>query len=145
MRVSKATRRVYSEVDEFLKLLTDEQRKKIPKELKNMFRFEKDKEYIKIIDPTIDIEKQNLMSETLAIIAMLNLKYWCEDENEKEELKQIYINNNRFKKSFQKGFSFKTETEENKNPQKLEEGITIYKEAKIKRILNKILKFFHLK
>lgn len=33
MRVSKATRRAYSEVDEFLKLLTDEQREKIPKEL----------------------------------------------------------------------------------------------------------------
>ena len=33
------------------------------------------------------------MEETLAIIAMLNLKYWCEDKNERERLKQIYRNN----------------------------------------------------
>ena len=35
------------------------------------------------------------MEETLALIAMLNLQYWCKDENEKERLKSIYAENER--------------------------------------------------
>lgn len=35
------------------------------------------------------------MEETLALIAMLNLQYWCKDENEKERLKSVYAENER--------------------------------------------------
>ena len=45
---------------------------------------------IKLIQP---IKNQNLKEETLALIAMLNLQYWCEDEIEKQRLKKIYDNN----------------------------------------------------
>lgn len=54
---------------------------------------EKDRTYIKNITPNIPIKEQNLKEETLALIAMLNLQYWCEDENEKEKLKNIYNEN----------------------------------------------------
>ena len=57
------------------------------------FKEEKDKEYKKQIDSEIPIKDQNLKSETLAIIAMLNLQYWCEDEQEKERLKKVYAQN----------------------------------------------------
>lgn len=88
MGVSKHTREAYSEIDEFLSLLTEEQIKKIPLKLREFFEEEKDKEYNKKIDSEIPIKDQNLKSETLAIIAMLNLQYWCEDEQEKERLKK---------------------------------------------------------
>ena len=39
------------------------------------------------------IKEQNLKEETLALIAILYLKYICEDENEKEELKEIFRKN----------------------------------------------------
>ena len=70
-----------------------------------MFKEEKDKEYLKNITADVDIEKQELMEETLAIIAMLNLKYWCEDKNERERLKQIYRNNEKeYQELVQVGF-----------------------------------------
>ena len=52
-------------------------------------------EYIKHINPNIPIKNQNLLEETLALIAMLNLQYWCKDEQEKERLKNIYAENER--------------------------------------------------
>lgn len=93
MSISPATRKAYSEIDEFINLLSIEEQNEIPKKLRDFFKNQKDNEYVKNINPNIAIEKQNLMQETLTLIAMLNLQYWCEDENEKEKLKNIYKEN----------------------------------------------------
>ena len=95
MNVSMNTRKAYSEVDEFLELLSEEQRNEIPKKLRNFFKNEKDQKYLKNIDKNIPIKYQNLKEETLAIIAFLNLKYWCKDEDVKNRLKKIYEQNER--------------------------------------------------
>ena len=89
------TRQAYSEIDEFIGLLTVDEQKQIPKKLRDFFKEQKDKEYIKHINPNIPIKNQNLLEETLALIAMLNLQYWCKDEQEKERLKNIYAENER--------------------------------------------------
>ena len=47
MGVSINTRKAYSEIDEFLGLLSEEQRNKIPKKLREFFKEEKDQEYKK--------------------------------------------------------------------------------------------------
>ena len=93
--VTALTRKAYSEVDEFLELLNNEDREKIPQKLRNFFREEKDKSYTKGIILEKTIEEQNLLKETLAIIAFLNLQYWCESEEEKQRLMSIYNNNER--------------------------------------------------
>ena len=93
MGVSINTRKAYSEIDEFLGLLSEEQRNKIPKKLREFFKEEKDQEYKKGINPNIAIKNQDLKEETLGIIALLNLQYWCEDENEKQRLKEVYAKN----------------------------------------------------
>ena len=93
MVVSINTRQAYSEIDEFLGLLTEEQRNEIPKKLREFFKEKKDKEYVKNIDTSIPIKDQNLKEETLAIIALLNLQYWCKDETEKKRLQTIYAQN----------------------------------------------------
>ena len=59
----------------------------------DFFNQEKDEEYIKRINPDIPIKDQALNEETLAIIAWLNLEYWCQDENEKKRLREIYERN----------------------------------------------------
>ena len=41
MGVTSNTRQAYSEIDEFLNLLTEEQREKIPKKLRDFFKKEK--------------------------------------------------------------------------------------------------------
>lgn len=95
MSISIKTRQAYSEIDEFIELLTIEEQNEIPKKLRDFFKNQKDTEYVKNINPNIPIKDQNLLEETLALIAMLNLQYWCKDEKEKERLKSIYAENER--------------------------------------------------
>lgn len=86
-------KQAYAEVDEILGIIEDSFLNKIPKKLRDFFKSAKDKNYSKKIDTNRAIEEQSLLSETLAIIAFLNLKYWCEDEKEKERLIKIYKEN----------------------------------------------------
>ena len=87
------TRQAYTEIDNFIELLDEYSRNKVPKKLREFFKREKDNTYTKTIEPNIPIKEQNLKEETLALIAMLNLQYWCEDEEEKRRLKKIYADN----------------------------------------------------
>ena len=150
MEISKNIRQTYSEIDEFLKLLTYEQRNKIPQKLRDFFSEEKDSNYIKGIDPKHPIKNQNLKEETLGIIALLNLQYWCEDENEKQKLKEIYSKNEEvyqelLREKFNPDNIFKKKTsstniEASKNMQ-----MVVKKESTIKRFFHHIIKFLRLK
>lgn len=148
MSISTKTRQAYSEIDEFIGLLTIEEQNEIPKKLREFFKEQKDSEYVKNINPNIPIKEQNLLEETLALIAMLNLQYWCKDENEKERLKSVYAENER---------KYQDELREKYNPdnlfknkqrvveEKIEEtAIVEYKEdtiwTKIKRFLKGLFK-----
>lgn len=91
--LSVNTRQTYTEIDNFIELLDEYNRNKVPKKLREFFKREKDNTYIKTINPNIPIKEQYLKEETLALIAMLNLQYWCEDEEEKRRLKKIYADN----------------------------------------------------
>lgn len=108
--------------------------------------------YIKKINPNQSIQSQNLKEETLALIAMLNLQYWCENEDEKERLKKIYAQNEKkYQDMIQEKYNidniFKKNEEiiENKQEQKNDMQIVVYKNSTLKRIINKILNFLHLR
>ena len=152
MGVSLTTRQAYSEIDEFLRLLTEEQREKIPRKVREFFREEKDSNYIKGIRVDIPVSQQNFKEETLAIIALLNLQYWCQDESEKQRLKSIYASNEKmYKEMLQVKFNpddiFKKRnmhkedeiTDETSSVKMIE-----YKEPIIKRIINKIKNFLRI-
>ncbi len=153
MNVSIKTRQAYSEIDEFLELLTEEQRNEIPKKLREFFKEEKDKEYFKNIDPNIPIKDQNLKEETLAIIALLNLQYWCKDEAEKKRLKAIYDQNEKeyqdmLYEKYNPNDIFKKKEDniiENNNGIKENMQMAEYKEPIFKRIINKILIFIRIR
>lgn len=149
MGVSVRTRQAYSEIDEFLGLLSEEQRNKIPKKLREFFKEEKDQEYRKGIDPNIVIKNQNLKEETLGIIALLNLQYWCEDENEKQRLKEVYAKNEQvYQDMLQVAFNpddiFKKRTKplESEQPEVENKQMVVYKESFIKKVLSKIKRIF---
>lgn len=93
MEISVEQKQAYAEIDNFLGLLDEETRNKVPEQLRKIFKEEKAYNYNKKIDVNKPISEQNLKDETLAIIALLNLKYWCNDENEKKRLKEIYSKN----------------------------------------------------
>lgn len=86
------TRQAYSEVDKFLGLLGIEMVNKIPIKLREFFKREMDKSYNPKIDINVPIKEQHLKRKTIAIIAGLNLQYWCEEER-KKELSKIYSDN----------------------------------------------------
>lgn len=140
MGVSINTRKAYSEIDEFLGLLSEEQRNKIPKKLRAFFKEEKDQEYKKGINPNIAIKNQHLKEETLGIIALLNLQYWCGDENEKQRLKEVYAKNEQvYQKMLQVAFNpddiFKKRTKQLESEQQEVENkqMVVYKESFIKK------------
>ena len=147
MEISQTQRQAYSEIDEFLDLITEEEKNQIPIKLRDFFKKEKDQEYHKGIDPNIPIKDQNLKSETLALIALLNLQYWCKDEDEKKRLTQIYADNEKkyqdeMREKYNPDNIFKNKKEKinNENNQ-----IVQYKESFIKKLITKFVKFFHFK
>lgn len=93
MELTAKNRKMFSELDEFLSLLSVEERNAIPEEEREFYKTEKDKEYVKSIDINKPLSEQNLMIETLSAIAVLNLKYWCKNEEEKNILKKKYYEN----------------------------------------------------
>ena len=85
--------KAYAEVDEILALMESEYIEKIPKKMREMFKKERPNDYNPLIQIDIPLEEQKLQRKTFAILAMLNLNYWCEDEEEKQELIKIYAEN----------------------------------------------------
>ena len=108
------------------------------------------KDYKTNIEPTIPLDEQKLQKKTLIILAMLNINYWCEDENEKKELIKLYSENDKRKEEelrerYNPDNLFKKKgqiVEDNKINQEYTQLIE-YKEQNIfKKILSKIMKLF---
>lgn len=141
--------KAYAEVDKILSFMEDKYVEKIPKKLRDLFKNEKMKEYDPKIDKNIPLDQQNLQRKTLSLLAMLNINYWCNEE-EKQELLKIYSENDKKKeeelrKKYNPDNLFKKKEQINEiNVQKEENTQLIeYKELNIfKRILNKIMRFF---
>lgn len=136
MSVSLITRQAYSEVDEFLELLPEEERNIVPEKLRSFFKKEKDIYYQKGIMLNIPIKEQNLKEETLAIIALLNLQYWCKDDEEKKKLRKIYLDN---EKIYQENLKVKfnsNEIFEKKETSSNAISVIENKESIIKRFIN---------
>ena len=77
--------KAYSEVCYILKFLGNKYINKLPKKLLSLFEDNKNPKYIPNIKPNIPLEEQELLPDTINILAMLKLDYWCKNENEKEE------------------------------------------------------------
>ena len=101
-------------------------------------------------DANQKITKDMISQEGLSLIAALNLQYWCEDENEKINLKQTYVKNTKQedeKYSYDNLFKHKkNETLEVTNEQESipkETSLVEYKESLFVKIINKIKNIFH--
>lgn len=150
--ISQNIKEAYSEIDEFLKLLDEEDRNKVPEYLRKFFKDNKDLEYVKEIKKDIPIKEQNLKEETLALIALLNLKYWCDDEEERQRLIKIYSENEeKYNEILEKDKSsdviFKTNEEKEINNKKLENtyNVSVVKYRKksfFEKLIEKIKKIF---
>lgn len=82
--------KAYVEILEIINYMGDEYRKKIPFKLLNFFEKNRDATYKYKIN---DVERSPIfLNETLAILAILELKYWA-NEDEKANLKRALKEN----------------------------------------------------
>ena len=138
--------KAYAEVDEILALMENKYIEKIPRKMREMFKDERTLDYKPEIKVDIPLDEQNLQRKTFAILAMLNLNYWCEDENEKQKLLQVYAENDKKKEEELREKYNPDNIFKNKQMQGQKEEntalIEIREENFIKRIIRKIMKFF---
>lgn len=73
----------YAEVLAVLEALGDYYKNKIPVKILETMDRETDKTYTRVFDK--NDKNPELSREAIVLISWLNLKYWCEDEQEKAE------------------------------------------------------------
>lgn len=84
----------FSEVLDILNNIEPEYRQKIPKDIIEIFQEECDKTYLsELKKSTINIKEKEYSEDALTIIAYLNLKYWCNNDDEKRKYRDMYFNN----------------------------------------------------
>lgn len=137
---------VYSEVYGILNVLGEKYINKLPKSLYDTILSQKRRDYVPRYDIKIPLEKQNLKKESVAMIALLHLNYWCSSREEKEELKKVFKTNEEL---------HERESQE-KNKEKYQDEISYistsatltmveYKSESIfKKCINKIKRLLHI-
>ncbi|MBQ6860024.1 MAG: hypothetical protein IJO08_00040 [Clostridia bacterium] len=88
----------YTEILTIINYMEMKYKEKIPKRLIEFFERNKAKEYMFDIDFSKSLKEQNFSKQTLPLLAMINLNYWCETPEEKQALMDIYSENDRKKK-----------------------------------------------
>ena len=142
--------KAYAEVDKILSFMEIKYVEKVPQKMREMFKNEKLQGYEPNIDKNIPLEEQQLERKTLAILAMLNLNYWCENQEEKQELLRAYSDNDKkreeeLREKYNPDNIFKNKNKEQDAEQETDKitSVVEYKEKNlIKKLLDKIKRLF---
>ena len=137
---------VYSEVNALINLAGNDLKELIPNKLKQMINEKMDKNYNPIYRIDIPLEKQNIKKESLAMIANIHYRYWCRDEEEKQELlselKQIdKAKEEELREKYNPDNIFKNKQQESSVATE-SVAMVEYKENIFKRIWNKFISLF---
>jgi len=141
----------YAEVDEIINLMDKQYQEKIPLKLRLFIAERKLKNYKVIINQNLSLKEQKLSKKALAILAVLNYKYWCNSEEEKEKLiKKYERNEKKYQEELKERYNiddlFKNRILEQDNEIIECKQLVQYKEREtfFKNIINKIKKWFRL-
>ncbi|MGN1302574.1 MAG: hypothetical protein ACI4VO_02860 [Clostridia bacterium] len=144
--MEKESQLAYAEVDAILNMLETEAVEKIPLKVREFFKNEKDKKYIpKFSENFFDIDNIELMRETICLLTILDINYWCETEEEKQLILNKLEDNDRIKEEelrerYNPDNIFKNKVNENINSESV--ALIEYKERSIiKRVFDKIFRF----
>ncbi len=91
--ISTNTKRAYSEVDTLLEYIGPSRSERIPLEIRNFIKKNKDQTYTKEIVESIPLKEQNFSKRALSIFAYLDLAFMCDSPKLKEKLIKIYTRN----------------------------------------------------
>ena len=128
-------KKAFSEVDMILDLIDSEMKNKVSANFIKLIKEEKDNEYKPNINPEIPLEEQNILPETIDILALLKLNYWCNEE-EKKELLEIL---NRNEQKFQKEAKEKYDIDKLFKTNKTKEIINLPEKVESENFINKLI------
>ena len=139
-----------TEVLYYLKGIRDEDLAKLPKKLINFLEENANKNYICNFDYTKPLKELKLTDESKGIIAMICYNYWCNtDEDKRRLINSLNQNEKIYQEEMKEKYNpekiFKERNKE--NVQKSNEIIAVveYKESKLKKLINKLKNFFHIR
>ncbi len=96
------TMRVFSEVYALLDALGDEYIHKLPYKLYQMIDNNRDVSYTPVYDTSSLLSGDGISRESLSMIALFHLNYWCETEEEKKDLQDLFERNEEINKQKRK-------------------------------------------
>lgn len=132
-------KKCFAELDEILKYVPESYSQKIPLEILNIIKSNKDINYKWTYDTNKSLSEQNVIPETFNILTYLNLNYMY-NTKEKEELKTIlYINESIEEQRKRNKYNLNDIFEKKKSKINIENtqnmSISKHKETFIKRII----------
>ena len=136
---------MYREVYSILKLLGEEYIQKLPKSLYKMIEdqvIQKERIQYASLD---EIDENNVLEDSISMIALFHFNYWCESEEEKKELKLLFLENEQRKeeekrKKYNPEDIFKRST--TKVEEQIQEGQNLPIEKKKETYFTKLIQFF---
>ena len=141
------------EVDEILNYLSEEELMKIPEDIRQVIKENKDKEYTWNYNEEKLLKEQNVCRDTIAILSYLNMEYLLNEQqkelmneihrvNEQEKMQKEYSTDNQY--DYEDLFKKKEKTEEIEEIDSKKEValIEIKKETFFRKLINKLKLFF---
>ena len=144
------------QVDEVLNYLPEEDLEKIPDEIKNIIKNEKDKDYSWKYDTSKKLKDQNINRDTIIFLSYLNMEYLLNDEQrelmnqihemneknvEKEKLEK-YDSDNIFKNNIEKENIIQNSSQNEQEESNPNEALIESKESFFVKIINRIKSIF---
>jgi len=104
--ITKEDLKAYTEVDYIINHMNEKYIAMLPKNLLNFFDTIKDPDYEVYVNPYKPLQDQGLTKYALEIIALLHVRFWCEDQKRKEELlEKMRDNQEKFEAQLKEQFS----------------------------------------
>ena len=145
----------YTEVYCLLKYFPKKYINKLPNKLLTMLEEKSNERYNIIVDPTKDLESQNISKKTKNVLAVLKYNYWSDDIEKEHLRKKFYENEKIYKEELYKKYNpdnlfadRKKSLETTENTENIEssedENLALikHKESFFSKILNKIKQIF---
>lgn len=138
--------RAYAEILEIINHIGEDYKKKIPTKLLKFFEENKDMDYKYQLTKTTN--NGVFLDETIALLSMLESKYWATPE-EKVILEKALKDNemeyqNQLKEKYNPDFLFQKKKQVKNNEEAMTQEVEMieYKESILKRFINKIKEIF---
>ena len=130
-------KKAFSEVDMILDLIDSEMKNKVSANFIKFIKEVKDNNYKPNINPELPLEEQNILPETIDILALLKLNYWCNEEEKKELLKVLNKNEQQFQKEAKEKYDIDKLFKTNKT----KEIINLPEKGESENFIKKLIKF----